>query len=123
VKPPAVDLRALVEALEADPELAARFARAIAPHVFAVAAARASATYSTRPGCAPPGYSRDAWRALAHRIGVRRGRYHFVDAATLEAHERGEREPKPQTAAPASNWTPADAARAVGLRAVEGGSR
>jgi len=50
-------------------------------------------TYSTRKGEAPPGYSREAWRALAHTIGARRGRYWYVDAARLEAHERGTREP------------------------------
>lgn len=78
-------------------------------------------TYSTRANCAPPGYSRDAWRALAHRIGVRRGRYYVVSADQLAAYERGEHEPKPAAPAndaPARPWHPGMSAEAAGLRPV-----
>jgi hypothetical protein len=82
-------------------------------------------TYSTRAGCAPEGYSRDAWRDLARRIGVKRGRYYVVSADELRAHERGEhpvkQEPANDAPAPAA-WHPRDAARALGLRQV-GGAR
>ena len=71
--------------------------------------------YSTRNGCAPPGYSRDTWRCLARRIGVKRGRYYVVTAEHLAAHERGETV-KPANDPQPSTWTPADAAEAVGLR-------
>ena len=79
-------------------------------------------TFSTRKGESPPGYSRDAWRDLARRIGVKRGRWYYVSAEALDAYERGDRDVKPSNdSAPASGWSPADAARALGLRAVGGG--
>jgi hypothetical protein len=80
-------------------------------------------TYSTRAGCGPEGYSRDPWRDLARRIGRKRGRYFVVTAAELDAHERGDRDPKPANDAPAPEpWHPRMAARALGLRPV-GGAR
>lgn len=79
--------------------------------------------YSTREGCAPPGYSRDAWRSLARRLGVRRGRYWYVSAEQLEAYERGDRDAKPANdPAPARPWHPSMAAEARGMRTA-GGSR
>jgi hypothetical protein len=129
MKPAPVDLRALVAALEADPDLAARFARAIAPFVFqaAVAASKTpSKTYSTRAGGAPEGYSRESWRAIAHKIGTRRGRYVFVSQAELDAFER-DRDAKPVGQAPANDdapsstpWHPSMAASALGLRPTRG---
>ncbi|HEY6461079.1 MAG TPA: hypothetical protein VIY73_13035, partial [Polyangiaceae bacterium] len=113
------DLLAFVAAVEADPDLAARLARALAPHIFAagIAATKLQGKeYSSRAGCAPAGYSREAWRDLARRIGVKRGRYFYVSAAELDTHERGQREPKPANDAPPSTWTPAVAANAMGLR-------
>ena len=74
-------------------------------------------SYSTRPGCWPEGYSRDTWRSLARRIGVRRGRWYVVTHAQLEAHERGE--PAPVTPRPSTSWSPAEAAD--GLRLVGSG--
>jgi len=117
------ELLALVQALEEHPELAARVARAVAPHVFAAGAANAKTagkTYSTRAGQWPPGYSRDAWRGLAKQIGTRRGRYWFVEADVLRAHEQ--RPPAPTVKS--STWSPAEAAD--GLRRVSraaGGGR
>ena len=122
-----VDLRALVAALEAEPELAARFARAIAPYVFAAAVAASKTparTYSTRAGGAPDGYSRESWRAIAHTIGRKRGRYFFVTQAELDAYE-GRVEAKleaPVNDASVAPWHPRDAARSLGLRPT-GGSR
>ena len=79
--------------------------------------------YSTRRGCAPEGYSRDAWRDLARRIGVPRGRYWVVTQAQLAAYEAGQAAPPPPANdAPASTWTPADAMRDLGLRPA-GGTR
>jgi hypothetical protein len=77
--------------------------------------------WSTRKGHEHPDYSRDQWRAIAHAIGTKRGRYHYVSAESLAAYEqnRGDASPIP---AP-SDWTPADAARELDLRVVEGGKR
>ena len=80
-------------------------------------------TYSTRAGCSPDGYSRDAWRDLARRIGRRRGRYWVVTSQELDTHERGERDPKQSNDRSAtSTWSPAVAARSLGLRPA-GGAR
>jgi|HubBroStandDraft_1064217.scaffolds.fasta_scaffold778951_1 hypothetical protein len=118
------------EAKDAAPMTSAqvqRIARAVAPLViaqFAAALTRtadASIVFSTRRGCGPEGYSRDAWRDLARRIGRKRGRYFYVTAAQLEAHERGAKS-TPATEAKASTWHPSQAAASLGLR-VLGGSR
>jgi hypothetical protein len=71
------------------------------------------ATYSTRRGEWPPGYSRDAWRNIARRIGTRRGRWWVVSADALAAYERGERA---QAAAETPAWSPTSALASVGLR-------
>jgi hypothetical protein len=75
-------------------------------------------TYSTRAGCGPAGYSRDAWRDLARRIGRRRGRFWIVTRDELDKYER--REPQPVATEPASAWSPAAAARSMHLRSVGG---
>lgn len=107
-----------------------RIARAVAPIVMAqlvtALGAVGTATYSTREGCAPDGYSRDAWRALARRIGVRRGRYWYVSQSQLDAHERRRDEhDHHDQQAPANDadaWTPADSAAAAGHRGNGGRS-
>jgi hypothetical protein len=77
--------------------------------------------YSTRAGCAPTGYARDAWRQIAHRIGVRRGRYWIVTAQQLAAHEQRQTTPAATPTTPANDdaapWRPEQAAVAMGLRA------
>jgi hypothetical protein len=99
-----------------------RIARAVAPLVLAQLAAALTGAgdrtlvYSTRVGCSPPGYSRDAWRDLARRIGRRRGRYWFVSHEELDAYEHRERDPKPANDPAPSKWHPSQAARALGLR-------
>ncbi len=89
-------------------------------------------TYSTRSGCGPDGYSRDAWRDLARRIGRRRGRYWYVSAEELETYEgrrggSGERAAyfrSMETPVPAAEpWHPSMAAKAANLRAVDGGRK
>ena len=116
------EILALVATLERDPDLAARIARVLAPHVFrAGVSATQTVTYSTRAGGAPPGYAREPWRAVAHKIGVRRGRHWYISAEQLAAYEQ--RDSKPANDAPlASTWTPKKAAEALGLRPV-GGAR
>ncbi len=115
------ELLAFVTEVERDPDLAARLARVLAPHVFRAGASAAQTTaYSTRAGGAPPGYSRDGWRALARKIGHKRGRYWYVTQAELDAFERS---PKPANDSPTTSaWTPAHAARALALRPA-GGAR
>jgi hypothetical protein len=71
-------------------------------------------TYSTRAGCAPPGYSRDAWRRVARQIGTRRGRWYVVTREQLDAHERGQI--AHATANDATEWSPASALAGAGLR-------
>jgi hypothetical protein len=122
------ELLELLQALEANPDLAARLARALAPHVFMAGASNAKTperTYSTRKGGKPDGYADEAWRDIAGRLGVRRGRWYYVDAATLETYERGESRPQPATIAKAATpaWHPSQAAEDSGLRIVKGGLR
>ena len=79
------------------------------------------AEYSSRRGHGPPGYAAREWRALAKRIGTRRGRWYVVTRAQLEALEATRRAPAESTApAPANDatsaWTPAAALESVGLR-------
>jgi hypothetical protein len=78
--------------------------------------------YSTRRGEAPPGYGRDVWRAIAHSIGTRRGRYHFVSADRLAAYEAAKHEPVAPPTAPAQRrpWHPRDSAEDANLRLVGG---
>lgn len=84
--------------------------------MFAVALDVDERTYSTRTGCGPEGYSRESWRAIAHAIGVKRGRYYYVTAAQLAAHEQ--RDHKPANDAAPTSWHPSEAAAALNLRAV-----
>jgi len=79
--------------------------------------------YSSRRGHGPEGYSDEAWKDLARRIGTRRGRWYIVTVEQLAAHEAGDRDPKPANDSPApAAWHPSMAARALGLRPA-GGSR
>jgi hypothetical protein len=89
----------------------AELARHVAPLVIQhLAGALAKpATYSSRKGHGAPGYSAREWRALAKRIGTKRGRWWTVTAEQLAAHEA----PQP---APAERWSPEQAARDLGLR-------
>jgi hypothetical protein len=92
VRPP-IDLRQLVAAVEADPQLARALARILAPHVLGAACgaferAAKPASYSTRAGEALPGYPRDEWRRVARAIGTKRGRWWVVTVEVLEEHER-----------------------------------
>jgi hypothetical protein len=75
------------------------------------------ATYSTRAGQAPPGYSRDVWRAVARAIGTRRGRWWVVTRAQLAAHERAQGTAATSAENDSEPWTPAAALRSIGLRA------
>ena len=81
------------------------------------------AGYSDRKGCGPAGYADRKWKALAKRIGVRRGRWFYVSAEQLAAHE-AKQAPAPVevSPAPAAPWNPRKALEAAGLRVV-GGSR
>jgi hypothetical protein len=82
--------------------------------------AREERVYSTRAGDAPPGYGREAWRAIAHAIGTKRGRYWYVTAEQLETYER-QRDAKPANDSPKpSTWHPRMAGEALGLRKVGG---
>ena len=81
--------------------------------------ARSSRMFSTKRGEAPDGYSRDAWRKVARTIGVKRGRHYFVTQAQLDAYEGTSAPAAPSTSTAA--WSPADAARDLGLRLVGGG--
>jgi hypothetical protein len=112
-----------------------RLAQAVVPLVMAKIASALSGAldggrvYSTRTGCAPAGYSRDRWRAVAHQIGTKRGRWWVVTAERLAAYEDGERDPKPPTGTPANDaparpWHPSMSAEAAGMRPVGvGGGR
>jgi hypothetical protein len=75
-------------------ELRRMFARVFAPE-----------PWSTRAGCAPPGYSREAWAAVAKTIGVKRGRYWVVTPEALDEHERGNRDAQPANDS-ARPWDP-----------------
>jgi hypothetical protein len=79
--------------------------------------------YSSRRGHGPPGYAERDWKALAKRLGVRRGRWWVVERSALEAYE-ARRDSKPGNDAPATaaTWTPATAATDLGLRLVGGGA-
>jgi len=128
VRAPSVDLAALLAELEANPEQAARFARTLAPHIFAVAmcaAKRPQGTYSSRKGCGAPGYSDERWKSVARQIGVKRGRWHFVTAEELSAYEAGQA-PKAiaENAALPERWDPLaniEDARARRARRAQGG--
>lgn len=112
----AIDARALLEELRADPSLAAEFAAVLAPCVFGYAAHKTApdAYTSRRGGPRPSGYAERDWQALARRIGVRRGRWFVVTKEQLEAHEH------PRSPALAANdsetWSPEAALASVGLR-------
>ena len=95
----------------------------LAPYVFGIAmgaAKRPAGTYSSRKGHAPPGYSDEAWKPIAAKIGTRRGRWFVVSQEQLEAYERGEklRGAGPLVLSSPSKWSPADAASSLRLRAV-----
>ena len=127
--PVVLDLLALVEAAERDPALAARFARALAPHVFALAVTASkqpTGTYSSRKGCGAAGLSEEENKRIARVIGVKRGRWWVYTAEQLAAYERQrDGKPAPANDPPVSKpWHPRDAAPALGLRPVRtGGSR
>jgi hypothetical protein len=74
--------------------------------------------YSSRKGHHAPGYAEREWKALAKRLGVRRGRWWVVERSVLEAYEaQGDGKPQNDTAAPTpSTWSPAAALAEAGLR-------
>ena len=120
----AADVFALVEAIERDPDLAARVGRAIAPFIFGAAleaAKRPGGVYSSRRGCGAPGYSDEESKRIARLIGIRRGRWHVYSAEQLAEYERGKNE-TPAAVRP-SAWHPSQAAAAAGLRIVKAGER
>lgn len=117
---PPIDALAFVRALESDPELAMRFAVALAPHVFGaavLATSRPAGVYSSRKGHGAPGLSSEENRRVAQRIGTKRGRWYVYTAEQLEAYERA------QLNAPAatSTWHPSMAAK--GLRVLKASGR
>src|ERR1700690_3885453 len=107
------EVRGLVTALRADPAGAREF-WAVLLAAGALAAVQPT-EWSTRAGHRPPGYARDTWKALARRIGTKRGRWWTVSAAPARAHEAGQFEPSAVERAK-SAWSPANALRAAGLR-------
>jgi hypothetical protein len=82
--------------------------------MLAKALSGAPTEYSTRKGHAPPGYSREAWKTLARTIGTKRGRWYFVDAATLAEYEAPTTAPTSPPLARA--WSPREGLGAAGLR-------
>ena len=82
----AIDVRALIEALRADPALARELGSVL---LAAVATAATPTEWSSRKGCAPPGYSDRRWRAIAKQIGTLRGRWYVVSASALARYEAG----------------------------------
>jgi hypothetical protein len=121
--------RELLAALRVDPALAREFAQVLAPFVFGVAAKATAGPegYSSRKGQGAPGYSDEAWAALAKKIGVRRGRWFYVSAERLAEYEAGElstNDSSPsQLITASSSWHPGDDVERLRLRAVNGGAR
>jgi len=78
--------------------------------------------YSSRASHGPVGYSREAWRQLAKRIGVKRGRWWIVTHEQLEAYEQRQRLPQADAVASAkpSSWHPSQIAIEMGWRPVRG---
>jgi hypothetical protein len=76
-------------------------------------------TFSTRAGCAPPGYARDAWRALARKIGCKRGRYWVVRAEQLALYEQRDRG-SISNAPPATVWNALASVEAARARRAGG---
>jgi hypothetical protein len=73
------------------------------------------ASYSSRRGCGPEGYSDCEWKALAKKIGVQRGRWYYVAPERLDAYEKRDI-PAPASMAQTPLWTPEIALRKAGLR-------
>jgi hypothetical protein len=78
--------------------------------------------YSSRRGHGPPGYSPRVWRELARAIGTKRGRWHVVTRAQLDAYEAKRGGLAPTSSARAANdtaarpaWTARGALEAAGL--------
>jgi len=107
----AIDVRALIEALRADPALARELGSVL---LAAVATAATPTEWSSRKGCAPPGYSDRRWRAIAKQIGTLRGRWYVVSASALARYEAGER-PAVAPASTSPEWSPSLVAERLGL--------
>jgi hypothetical protein len=123
MKAPPVDLRALTEALRADPAGARELAAVLMTALATAAAERTE--YSSRRGCGPTGYPERKWREVARQIGTRAPgcRWYTVSAralATYEAVAAAERQVAPTTPATSNMWSPESAIRGAGLRVVGG---
>lgn len=113
------DALALLALLEADTDLAARYARALAPHTFALAmtaAKRPADTFSSRKGHGAPGLSYEENKRIARLIGTCRGRWWIYTAAQLEAYEAGQATPTTAASVDVPSWTPRAALESAGLR-------
>lgn len=123
---PIIDVDAIVDAVESNPQLRARLARALVPDVLAlltgaIAKTTAPTVYSTRKGCAPPEYREreKRWRRDCPLIpGCRKiGRWWTVSVADFDRWMHGDR----PSVAPANDmepWSPRRALERAGLRGV-----
>ena len=114
------ELLAFVTEVERDPDLAARLARVVAPHVFRAGASAAQTTAYPR---APEVPRREFARRLARPRTQDRPQARTLLVRTQAELDAFERSPKPANDSPTTSaWTPAHAARALALRPA-GGAR
>jgi hypothetical protein len=91
--------------------------------VGALAATDKPSVYSTRRGCAPPGFADRAWKALAPTLpgATKRGRWTVVARADFDRWEAAQGATSGATSAAndttSEPWSPETSALALGLRA------